>query len=182
MRSSALILIILPFAFSISFAEDSPPSEDEIQIAMVFEHLTDAWRDGDGDAWAESFVEDADFTVWFGLGLKSREQIAWGHQLIFDSFYADTVYEFGVRQIRFVRPDVAVVHLNASVIKDGESIPKEPDTVPMAILERIDANWKIIAFQDTPFVVNEFRANGDIKRFKKMAAEQAQQPPSAGTN
>lgn len=46
--------------------------------------------------------------VWFGLRLKGREQIAWGHQMIFDTIYAGTVFELGIEQVRFVRPDTTV--------------------------------------------------------------------------
>jgi len=176
MKLPLMVLLALPLVFPVMSAADGSQSEAELQIVRVFEQLTEAWRTGNGNAWADAFVEDADFTVWFGLFIKGKEQIAWGHQLIFDNFYADTVFEFEIRQVRFVRPDVAIIHLSGSVVKNGENIPAEPDAVPMAVLERIDTDWKIVAFQNTPYVVNEFRANGDLKRFKKIAAEHAQQP------
>ena len=57
-------------------------------------------------------------------------------------------------------------------MKPGEEPPAEPDAVPIAILNRVDNVWKIVTFQNTPFVVNEFRMNGDLKQFKRLAAEQ----------
>lgn len=167
-------LLVLPLAFPVRSVADDLQTKAELQISGVFDQLTEAWRIGNGNAWADAFVDGADFTVWFGLAIKGKEQIAWGHQLIFDSFYADTVFEFDIRQIRFIKPDVAIVYLSGSVVRNGENPPSEPDAVPMAVLEQVGDDWKIVAFQNTPFVVNEFRANGDLKRFKKIAAEHAQ--------
>ena len=143
----------------------------ESEIQDVVERLVAAWRAGDGSAWAEEFTDDADFTVWFGLRLKGREKIAFGHQMIFDNFYADTTFEMTVRNIRFLGDDVAIALLAGSVVRNGESVPEEPDAVPMAVLKRQENAWKIVAFQNTPFAVNEFRANGDIKRLKQLASQ-----------
>ena len=174
MKFPLIVLLVLPMVFPVESVADDLQTKAELQISGVFDQLTEAWRIGNGNAWADAFVDDADFTVWFGLAIKGKEQIAWGHQLIFDNFYADTVFEFDIRQIRFVRPDVAIVHLSGSVVRNGENLPAEPDAVPMVVLEQVGDDWKIVAFQNTPFVVNEFRANGDLKRFKKIAAEHAQ--------
>ena len=176
MKFTLIVLLVLPSVFSVKSMADDSQTQAESQIAGVFDQLTEAWRTGNGNAWADAFVDDADFTVWFGLAIKGKEQIARGHQLIFDNFYADTVFKFDIRQVRFIKPDVAVVHLSGSVVRNGENLPAEPDAVPMAVLEQIGDDWKIVAFQNTPFVVNEFRANGDLKRFKKFAAEHAQNP------
>lgn len=174
MKFPLIVLLVLPMVFPVESVANDLQTKAELQISRVFDQLTEAWRIGNGNAWADAFVDDADFTVWFGLAIKGKEQIAWGHQLIFDNFYADTVFEFDIRQIRFIRPDVAIVHLNGSVVRNGENLPAEPDAVPMAVLEQVGDDWKIVAFQNTPFVVNEFRANGDLKRFKKIVAEHAQ--------
>ncbi|MGI9205294.1 MAG: SgcJ/EcaC family oxidoreductase [Woeseiaceae bacterium] len=170
----AFMVVCIVFTFP-SPADSNDATEKEA-IVSVIDGLTDAWQAGDGDAWADAFVDDADFTIWFGMGLKGKEQIAWGHQLIFDSFYADTVFKLDVQQIRFLGNDVAIAHLRGEVVKGGEERTTEPDAVPLAVLHRSDGVWKIVAFQNTPFVVNEFRTNGDIKRFKRLAAEQSQIP------
>ena len=77
-----------------------------------------------------------------------------------------------MRQVRFIKPDVAIVHLNGSVVKDGGSAPAEPDAVPMTVLELTGGDWKIVAFHNTPNAATETRGkNGDVKLFKKFAAE-----------
>jgi hypothetical protein len=59
---------------------------------------------------------------------------------------------------------------------DGTARADEPDAVPVAVLERHESGWKVVTFQYTPFVVNEFRENGYLKRFKCLAAEQNAEP------
>jgi len=172
MRENLLFLVVGLLTLSSALADENGRPDAEAQILGVIGSLTEAWREGDGDAWANAFAEDAVFTVWFGMSLEGKEKIAWGHQLIFDSFYANTVFELDVKQIRFLGDDVAIVHLRGSVLKVGQAPPVEPDAVPIAVLNRNDDIWKIVAFQNTPFVVNEFRMNGDLKRFKRLAAEQ----------
>ena len=176
MSKNLLFVVIGLLTLSFTLADENVLPDAEAQIVGVISSLTDAWREGDGEAWADAFVEDADFTVWFGMSLKGKEQIAWGHQLIFDSFYANTVFELDATQIRFLGDDVAIVHLQGSVLEAGQEPSAEPDAVPIAVLNRIDDTWKIVAFQNTPFVVNEFRMNGDLKRFKRLAAEQSNTP------
>lgn len=176
MKAIAKVVLLLMVTVTTPVGADDLQAAEEKKITALFDQLESAWRAGDGNAWADAFVEDADFTVWFGLGLNGREQIAFGHQMIFDNFYAGTVFDMTIRQVRFVRPDVAIVHLNGSVLRDADTPPAEPDAVPMAVLEREGGDWRIVAFQNTAFVVNEFRNNGDIKRFKQFAGEYATRP------
>lgn len=176
MSKISFFLIVALLAHSSALAYEDARSAREAEILGVVDGLTEAWREGDGEASADAFSEDADFTVWFGMSLKGKEQIAWGHQLIFDSFYADTVFELDTKQVRFLGDDVAIVHLQGSVVAPGQELPAEPDAVPLAVLERSGGAWKIVAFQNTPFVVNEFRMNGDLKRLKRLAAEQSNAP------
>lgn len=158
------IVLVLLIVCHGALASDVLQSDDEKSIARVFDRLSEAWNSGDGGEWADEFVSDADFTVWFGFGMKGQDDIAQGHQFIFDRFYKKTQLVVGIRQIRIIDKDAAVVHLEMSVIKEGEEAPDVPDTVPLAILKRTDAVWKIVAFQNTPNLDGRF---GDIRQFKK---------------
>ena len=172
MRRILLVIVVSFLSLSSAVADESVRPDSKAEILSVVSGLAEAWRAGDGEAWAAAFADDADFTVWFGMSLKGKEQIAWGHQLIFDSFYAGTVFDLEAKQIRFLGEDVAIVHMQGSVVAPGQEASPEPDAVPIAVLNRKDSGWKIVAFQNTPFAVNEFRMNGDLKRFKRLAAEQ----------
>jgi len=69
----------------------------------------------------------------------------------------------------FLGPDVAVVHLEGRVADDGEPLPEEPSAVPLAVLSQSELGWEIVTFQNTPFVVEQYGRNGDIRRLKAGA-------------
>lgn len=170
-----LLIAILAFqlACPAAFAAGNSHKRDVLKITQVLDRVSTAWRVGDRSAWVDEFAEGAYFTVRFELGAKGKEDIAWGHQLVFDNFHADTAFDIGVRQVRFVRPGVALVQLNGFVARDDEGSRTGNYAIPMAVLELREAAWKIIAFQDTPFVVDEYRAYGSLRRFKMISAANA---------
>ncbi|MGK7389388.1 MAG: hypothetical protein ACNS60_03530, partial [Candidatus Cyclobacteriaceae bacterium M2_1C_046] len=61
-----LMLILLAILSSYSIASSDNIGNDKA-IKSVFEGLSEAWEQADGDAWGSYFTDDADFTVWFGL-------------------------------------------------------------------------------------------------------------------
>lgn len=173
MKIPMVVLAALLLATPATSADYRPQTRDELKISRVLDRVSAAWRIGDCAGWAQEFVEDAYFTVSFELGAKGKEQTAWDHQLIFDNFYEDTEFKLGIRKVMFVKPNVVLVQLNGFVVRTESEIPA---AIPTVLMEKIDERWVITAFQDTPFVVNEFRAHGDLRRFKIVAAEIAHQP------
>jgi uncharacterized protein (TIGR02246 family) len=173
MKNSLVLVAALILASPATYADYRPQNRDELKISRVLDRVSSAWHSGDRSKWAAEFVEDAYFTVSFEVGGKGKEQTAWDHQLIFDNFYEDTEFSLGIRKVMFVKPDVVLVQLNGFVVRaDHDS----PTATPTVLLKKFDDQWKIAAFQDTPFVVDEYRAHGDLRRFKIVAAENAQQP------
>lgn len=172
MKIASVTLFTMLFSAAMAVADDDRPA-DKREITAVFERLTDAWRSKNGEGWGDQFVDDADFTVWFGLELKGKEDIGAGHQFVFDRVYPDTVFEMQVREIRFLNPDTAIVHLKGFVTKRGEATPDRPDAVPIAVVQRADNQWKIVAFQNTPFLVPELRESMPLGELRKILAERS---------
>lgn len=138
-----VVIIIVLIIGQVLTAQES--NED---IRKVFDGLTTAWQEANGNAWGDFFLEDADFTVWFGLHLKGRKEISDGHQWVFDTVYPNTRYEFTITQLRYLGPDIAVVHLNASILGPGEDLPTDPHTLPVAVLQKLKGQWKIAMFHN----------------------------------
>ncbi len=172
MKILIFVLTGLLLASPAAQADYRPQNRDELHISRVIDRVSKAWQTGDRSKWAAEFVQDAYFTVSFDLGEKGKEQTAWDHQLIFDNFYEDTEFTLGIRRIMFVKPGVVLVQLSGFVAKADTHLAAATPTV---LLERVDEQWKITAFQDTPFVVDEYRAHGDLRRFKLVAAGNALQ-------
>lgn len=174
MRSLLIVVLASLLVGSPTFAANSSQKREEMKIVRVLERLSTSWQEGDRKAWAGAFAEDAYFTVLFEREKRGDEKIAWGHQLIFDNFHADTAFNIGIRQVRFIKPGVAIVQLNGFVAKADENVPADGYAIPTVVLERTNTGWKIIAFQNTPFVVDEYRAYGNLRRFKPISAASAQ--------
>jgi uncharacterized protein (TIGR02246 family) len=139
-------------------------------IAAVVLGLEDAWAAGDGQTWASYFAEDADFTVWFGLYLRGREAIADVHQEIFDSFYKSTKLRLHVRDLRFLRPDVAVVHFDGRIMGTARQSPEQPKFVPVAIMTKEDGRWRVAVFHNTKDTVDEQLGNAGVRNLSTGVA------------
>ncbi|PKA84408.1 uncharacterized protein (TIGR02246 family) [Ulvibacter sp. MAR_2010_11] len=137
--------------------------ETNNDVKKIFEGLSDAWEQADGNAWGNYFSDDADFTVWFGLHLKGRREIADGHQWVFDTVYPNTRYEFTITNEKYLSPEIAVVHLDASIIEPGKELPEEAHTLPVAVVQKIEGEWKIVMFHNMNNRIKEIeegRKNG----------------------
>ena len=81
--------------------------------------------------------------------IKGQEAIAKSHQQIFDTFYKESTLSLSVKQVRLLRPDVAVVHVTGSnkTPRDGET--RVSEAIITLVMTKEKGEWKIAAFQNT---------------------------------
>ena len=89
----------------------------------LFQMSKDGWNQGDGEAYATSFTEDADYILWNGTYLKGRQAIAAAHQQLFETRLQGSRLEGLIQHIRFLRADIALVHLQSSPQIPGQQVP-----------------------------------------------------------
>ena len=82
--------------------------------------------------------------------IKGRPVIETAHQQIFDTIFKDTTITLNVKQIRFLRPDVAVVHVNGH--RTGPTKDLEQDALLTLVMTKEKEVWTIAAFQNTAVV------------------------------
>jgi uncharacterized protein (TIGR02246 family) len=145
---AALGLFLALYGFAIA-QNTANRAKDEVAIRAIITNLADAWTKGDAKLWGEQFAGDADFTVWTGTYVKGREAITRGHEELFRTIYPGTKQRLNVRSIRFLRNDVAAVHVEGYVVKKEEEFPSTPQVVPVLILTKEEGEWKIAVFQNT---------------------------------
>ena len=122
---------------------------DEGAIQEILKQLETAWNAADSVSFAASFAEDANFIQIFGGQLDGRAAIEASHRHIFDTIYKGSHASFQLRNIRFVRPDVAIVFARARVnFQEGQEA-REVETRPTLIVAKQEAAWQIVAFQNT---------------------------------
>ena len=119
---------------------------DEKAIEDILKELESAWNASDSKAWASHFAEDATFIHIYGGQLDGRAAIEAQHRLIFDTIYKGSRATFTVRNMRLLRPDVAVMWTRGLVVTAQGN---EVDTRPTMVVVKEQGKWQIMAFQNT---------------------------------
>ena len=122
---------------------------DEAAVRENVRQLESGWNAKSGASFAKPFAEDADYVVINGVRIKGREEIAKGHQGIFDNVYKDSTLTLSVKQVRFLRSDVAVVHVASHLKSTQNGETREGDAVITLVMTKDRGEWKIAAFQNT---------------------------------
>jgi uncharacterized protein (TIGR02246 family) len=103
-------------------ATTTPSSTDERAVRDLYQQLMEAWNQGSGAAFASVFTEDGDLVGFDGAHLRGRDEIAPFHQQLFDKWLKGS--RVGkVQDMRFLAPDVAVMHALGGTIMRGKSKP-----------------------------------------------------------
>src|SRR5919109_888853 len=96
-------------------------ADDEATIRSLYFQMIDGWNKGSGDAFAAPFAEDSDLVGFDGTHLKGSQEIALFHQLLLDTFVKGSRLVGKVRNVRFLTPDVAIMHVVGGTIMAGQS-------------------------------------------------------------
>ncbi|HEX5761360.1 MAG TPA: SgcJ/EcaC family oxidoreductase [Thermoanaerobaculia bacterium] len=148
---TALIVWSLPVFAQGGTSQTAPNAADEAAIRALVAKCIEGWNRGSGEAFAAQFAEDSDYVVVNGMHLEGRQENAANHQRIFDTFYKGTRVWAEVKSIRFLRPDVAVMHSVSTILKPGESpASPQPGAIQTWVVSRHGEEWLIDAFQNTP--------------------------------
>ena len=160
-RNLSLIFVALVacalYASAQGSAVPNTSAADEAAIRESVRQMEAGWNTKSGPLFAKSFAEDADYVVINGTHITGRETIDKGHQRIFDTIYKDSTLSLSVKQIRFLRPDVAVVHVAGhNKIRQGEQVNEE-DAIMTLVMTKDKGEWKIAAFQNTAVAAGQQR-------------------------
>lgn len=124
--------------------------EDESAIQSLLWQMIDGWNRGSGDAFATPFAEDADFVGFDGTYFKGREEIASFHQMLFERILVGTRLIGKVRGVRFLTPEVALLHAVGGTLMQGHSdLDPERNSVQTLVAVKRDGSWKLAAFQNS---------------------------------
>lgn len=153
LKNFFLLIIISAFSVSAGFAQSQDDrKQDEAAIRQIVRQIEAGWNALDGKAFAAPFAENADYVVVNGMHIKGRNIIDQGHAQIFSTIYKDSRNSATVKSIRFLRPDVAVVHVewNLAFKKGGEQIKNHAYSTMFMTKE--NGKWSVAAFQNTPIL------------------------------
>ncbi len=125
-------------------------SADEAAIRDLYRELMDGWNRGSGDSFAAAFTEDGDLIGFDGTHFQGRQKIAPFHQELFDKWLKGTRLVGHVKSVRFLSPDVALIHAVGSTVMRGKTRPSpERDSIQTLVAVRRGGEWRLAAFQNT---------------------------------
>jgi uncharacterized protein (TIGR02246 family) len=124
---------------------------DEDAVRDLFAQLLVAWERGDGSAYGALFTEDADYVAFDGSHTKGRQAIATSHQRLFDSWLKGTRLVGQIERVRFLAPEVALVHATGATLMPGKERPLRPSLQTFVATKQQDA-WRFAAFHNTRIV------------------------------
>lgn len=119
---------------------------DEAAIRSIPLAMIEAWNAGDASAFAAPFADDATFIAFEGTVLTGRKAIVEFHQPLFDTALKGTRLEGGPSFVRFMRPDVAVMHARCGMMPAGENRTlASRDSMQLFVCLRDDERWRVHA-------------------------------------
>jgi uncharacterized protein (TIGR02246 family) len=90
---------------------------DEDAIRELLDRQVMAWAAGDPEAYASVFTPDADYVTFLGSHHKGREAITASYVSLFKRFLKGSRLDTEITQLRFLTPDVALIHAKDAVAK-----------------------------------------------------------------
>ena len=103
---------------------------DETAVRALYQELMHGWNKGSGEAYAAVFAEDGDLIGFDGTHFNGRREIAQSHQPLFETHLKGTRLVGQIAGIRFLSPEVVLMHAVGGTIMRGKSLPSpERDSI-----------------------------------------------------
>jgi uncharacterized protein (TIGR02246 family) len=116
--------------------EQADPHADDA-VRALYEQLMNGWNEGSGAAFAAPFLDDGHLIAFDGTHFEDRAQIAAFQQELFEKFLKGTRLVGSVQGVRFLGPDVALLHAVGGTILRGKSKPaRERDSIQTLVAVR----------------------------------------------
>lgn len=150
---AVLALVLLVFvAARLAPAKVSTTQDDERAVRNVVAAYSDSWNRRDVQAFASVFTDDVDYVNIAGVHWKGVQENVQQHAALFQNRLKNTIQTPTSVQVRFVTPEVALVHTTWDATgwtrPNGEPVPVLKEITTMVML-RNKGKWLITGFQNT---------------------------------
>jgi len=130
-------------------------SGSDAAIRAIVAEQAAAWDAGDGARYARHVGPDVSFTNLFGMVMYGAPAFTQRHSDILATFYKGTTKHHGIRRVRFLTPDVAIVDIDNEVrgvkaMPAGIAVPADGvvRTQLMEVFMRRNGRWSIEAYHN----------------------------------
>ena len=132
------------------FQAQASQSSDEALVRSLYAQLMQGWNAGSGAAFAAPFAEDGDLVAFDGSHFNGRQAIIDFQQPLFDRWLKGTRLVGEVQSVRFLNPDIAVMHAIGGTLMRGKLKPDPArDSIQTLVAVRSAGTWQLAAFQNT---------------------------------
>jgi uncharacterized protein (TIGR02246 family) len=122
---------------------------DEATLRSFPHAMIAAWNRGDAAAFAAPFADNATFIAFEGTKLEGRNAIVEFHQPLFDTHLKGTRLEGDVEFVRFLEPDVAVMHARCGVMLAGHDRRiASRESMQLFVCTRHEREWRVDAIMN----------------------------------
>jgi uncharacterized protein (TIGR02246 family) len=131
-------------------AAAGPSAADQAAVAALTQRVIAAWAYGDGDAFADVFVEEGTM-ILPGLFKKGREEIRAYLKEAYQGPYKNTQVTGRPLDLRFFGPDAGILITQGGVLAPGENEVSDEQAIraTWTVVKR-DGQWKLAAYQNSP--------------------------------
>ena len=144
------ILVIFTMYLVTSASSPTPPkrSADEVMIRANVEQMAKGWNAKSAAEFAKPFAADADYVINNGMHVKSFPANVGGLQRMFETLEKTSVVKYTIDQIRFLRKDVAVIHMIGEMKDDTNPALSGQGRITL-VMTKEKGKWMIATFQNT---------------------------------
>ncbi|MEN3615770.1 SgcJ/EcaC family oxidoreductase [Plantactinospora sp. ZYX-F-223] len=123
---------------------------DLAAFARILKQQQTAWATEDGNAFAATFTEDADFVTFNGDYLITRQGIAEGLEYYFDNYIPTSHIVPLDEHVRFLQADLAIVVRTTCIIEGNEENCRSGShSRNTNVLRKRHGEWLQTSFQNT---------------------------------
>ena len=130
-------------------SQKSQQAQDEAAIRENVRKMEEGWNTKNGTLFAEPYAEDADVVAVGGFVRKGHDVIEKAHWDLFKGVFKNSTIALKVKQLRLLRPDVALVQVdNTNKFQLGEATHEFISVITLVMTNEA-GRWKIASFQNT---------------------------------
>lgn len=132
------LILLYVFAFFTIMLLAQSNTNDEKSIKNVIQQQENSWNKHDWEAFSNYFTNDGTLINFAGQFWKGRKDIIEHFKLLSDCCLSPTSLKFEVKNIKFLRPDIAIIYIEETLFAD-----KDYD-VPFRQYKKGDIDYKMI--------------------------------------
>jgi uncharacterized protein (TIGR02246 family) len=122
---------------------------DDDQLHALFQRLLSSWTAGDARAYGESFTPDSDYVSYDGTRAHGVQPMVDAHDRLFSGVLKGTALVGHIDSIRYLSPDIALIHGFASVLVAWRTtLPKRRLTRTTIVAVRTSQGWRITSINN----------------------------------